>query len=410
MAEPLVESLAGDVRAGEVPRRVPRAGARPHQQEGRRRGVRGARGGRREAEGRRPDGGARGQREGGQGRPRTRHPAERPPKATASKSAAKTAAKPQAGRPRRRSRRSGADVGRKRHPHDGAPVDVEIDGRTARAVATSTRCSTRRGFTKAEVIDYYARIAPVAAAAPRRPGADVPPLPQRHRRRRASSRSAARRTGRSGSPSRSGPATARAASSTAASTSRRRWCGPPTWRRSSCTRRWRSPPTSTRRGRWCSTSIPAAHGRHRRLLRRRPRRPRRARRRRPRGLVQDVGLEGPADVRPAEHAGATHEARRRLRPRRRPAARERQLPRRGDDRDGQGRAPRQGVRRLEPERPPQDDDRAVLAARPARADGVDAGDVGRGRGRAPTASSSCASRPPTCSTGSRSSATCSSRC
>ena len=35
-------------------------------------------------------------------------------------------------------------------------------------------------------------------------------------------------------------------------------------------------------------------------------------------------------------------------------------------------APRQGVRGLEPERPPQDDGRRVLAARPAPADGVDA--------------------------------------
>ncbi len=40
--------------------------------------------------------------------------------------------------------------------------------------------------------------------------------------------------------------------------------------------------------------------------------------------------------------------------------------------------PGQGVRRLEPERAPQDHDRPVLVARPPGADRVDAGDVGRG--------------------------------
>ena len=70
MAEALVESLTADFEPDEVPRRLPRAGARPDPQEGCRRGVRGARGRRREAEGRRPDGGARGQRQGGQAGPR----------------------------------------------------------------------------------------------------------------------------------------------------------------------------------------------------------------------------------------------------------------------------------------------------------------------------------------------------
>ena len=184
-------------------------------------------------------------------------------------------------------------------------VEVEIDGRQL-TLATSTRCSTRRGFTKAQVIDYYARIAPVA----------IPHLAGRaltFRRYPNGTRDAGllREALPGHRPAwvtwRSDRATARAGSSTAASTSRRRWCGPPTWRRSSSTRRWRWRPTSTRRGRWCSTSIPA----------RRPtscdccaialRCPRRARRGRPRGLVQDVGLEGPADVRAAQHAGSTHE-------------------------------------------------------------------------------------------------------
>ena len=72
-------------------------------------------------------------------------------------------------------------------------------------------------------------------------------------------------------------------------------------------------------------------------------------------------------------------------------------PRPGDDDDGQGGAAREDLRRLEPERPAQDDDRRVLDARPPGADGVDAGDVGRGRRRAPPATSSCASSGPTCS-------------
>ena len=41
--------------------------------------------------------------------------------------------------------------------------------------------------------------------------------------------------------------------------------------------------------------------------------------------------------------------------------------------------PGQGLRRLEPERAPQDHDRPVLVARPPGSDRVDAGDVGRGR-------------------------------
>ena len=89
---------------------------------------------------------------------------------------------------------------------------------------------------------------------------------------------------------------------------------------------------------------------------------------------------------------------------------EKQLPKRGHDRDGQGGATGEDLRRLEPERPPQDDDRPVLDARPARADGVDAGHLGRGRRRAPTASWRWCSRPPTCWRGSPSTATCSNPC
>src|SRR5436190_504512 len=47
----------------------------------------------------------------------------------------------------------------------------------------------------------------------------------------------------------------------------------------------------------------------------------------------------------------------------------------------EGAAPRQGARRLEPERRAQDDGVRLLAARPRAADGVHAARLGRGRGR-----------------------------
>ena len=75
----------------------------------------------------------------------------------------------------------------------------------------------------------------------------------------------------------------------------------------------------------------------------------------------------------------------RVRPGRGPGARE-APPEAGDVDDGQGGPPRQGLHRLEPEQPPQDDRRRVLAPGPAAPDGVHPGDVGRGRGRRPAAS------------------------
>ncbi len=68
----------------------------------------------------------------------------------------------------------------------------------------------------------------------------------------------------------------------------------------------------------------------------------------------------------------------------------------------------QGVRRLEPERPAQDDGVRVLVARPAAAAGVGSALVGRGRGRARIRGRDAAScsRPRRCSNASRRSATC----
>jgi hypothetical protein len=61
---------------------------------------------------------------------------------------------------------------------------------------------------------------------------------------------------------------------------------------------------------------------------------------------------------------------------RRRAGRRPPVARRHHDGDGQGRAPRQGLRRLEPERPSQDDDRSVLAACPSAPDCFDACELG----------------------------------
>ena len=79
----------------------------------------------------------------------------------------------------------------------------------------------------------------------------------------------------------------------------------------------------------------------------------------------------------------------------------------GHDRHDEGQAAGQGVRRLEPERPPQDDRVRVLVASPPAADGVDPGRVGRARrrGRRTTTSAPSSSRPPTSSPASTSSAT-----
>ena len=71
---------------------------------------------------------------------------------------------------------------------------------------TSTRCSIRRpGTTKGEVIDYYARIAPVMVPHLAGRCITLKRFPNGVDRRRASSRSAARSIGRRGCPRRSGP-------------------------------------------------------------------------------------------------------------------------------------------------------------------------------------------------------------
>ena len=191
---------------------------------------------------------------------------------------------------------------------------------------TSTRCCTPRPGSPRRGHRLLRAGRADDAHPPRRPRRHLQALPQRRRRQvllREALPVAPARLGADGHrPGRRRPAvgerrsaaggraaagirpcgaTARA-STTACSTRRRRWCGPPTWPPSSSTRRWPGRATSRRR-RWsCSTSIPGPpadilecaevaldirdvlDGARLRAVR------------------QDVGLEGPAAVPAAEHA------------------------------------------------------------------------------------------------------------
>ncbi len=155
---------------------------------------------------------------------------------------------------------------------------------------------------------------------------------------------------------------------------------------------------------------PRPAGRRRRLLPGRAPPARAVRPFRPRVLPEDLGLEGPAGLRPAQRQGRLRRDQA-VRPGDRPAAREADA-RRGRLEDGQGGPQGQGLRRLVAEPPAQDDDRRLLAARPRAPDRLDADHLGRGRAvrstrRTPPGSSS---RPARCSSASRSTATSSRRC
>ena len=195
MAEQLIESLVRRVRAREVPRHLPRAGARPHRAQGggRERSGRAPAAGR--GEGRRPDGRARGSVKAAK-EARKRHP-------TANGRQADDA--PEAEEPKASRRRSGPAPASR--PDAGPPVASPgacPPTPWSRSTAGSSLSNLDKvlypeaGFTKAEVIDYYVRIAPVMLPHIARPGHHPAALPERGRRRRRSSRSAARSTAPSG--------------------------------------------------------------------------------------------------------------------------------------------------------------------------------------------------------------------
>ena len=123
------------------------------------------------------------------------------------------------------------------------------------------------GFTKGDVIDYYARDRAGPAAAPARPPADAQALPRRRRAASSSTRSSARRTGPTGCARRrvrAGRKDDRLLRGRRPADARRGWPTSPT---SSCTRRCRrSPRTSTRPTMHRLRPRPGRAGRHRRLL------------------------------------------------------------------------------------------------------------------------------------------------
>jgi hypothetical protein len=123
---------------------------------------------------------------------------------------------------------------------------------------------------------------------------------------------------------------------------------------------------------------PGAAGHDRRVRRGRAAAARGVRPLRPRGVPEDVGLEGHAGLRAAQHARhlRRHED---VRARARAGARAPPPEARAVGHE-QAAAHGQGVRRLEPERRAQDDRQRLLAARAGAAHGLDAAHLGRGRG------------------------------
>ena len=97
-----------------------------------------------------------------------------------------------------------------------------------------------------------------------------------------------------------------------------------------------------------------------------------------RAFAEDVGLEGDAALRPAQHAASTYDDTKpfaqgvaQLLEKRAPG------PRRVEHEEGAAQG--QGARRLEPERRAQDDGLRLLAARAGAPDRLDAAHLGRGR-------------------------------
>ncbi len=259
-------------------------------------------------------------------------------------------------------------------------VAVHVDGRTLTLTNLAKVLYPQTGFTKAEVLDYYQRVATGPAAAHHRPPADPEALP-RGRRRRGLLPEARHRTPpgldphrqdplgqlarprhhgdlpRGGRPARAHlggqpgrPGTARAAVAAARTPPAR----PAGLRPGS-----RSP--RQHRGLLPGGGGPAAAAGGRGL----------------RAAGQDLRRQGPAAVRP--------DLRRDLRAGQRPGPRLRRTARTrsaapGGVADDQGAAHRQGPHRLEPEQRVQDHRRPLLAARPAEPHGLDPGQLGRGAG------------------------------
>ena len=243
-----------------------------------------------------------------------------------------------------------------------AAATARVGGREIRLAQPRQGPLSAAGFTKREVIEYCARDRAGAAPASRGPRADAQALPQRRRRRSTSSRSARRRIARSGSD--------RDACSAAARRSTHRRRGPRDARlagatspTSSCTRRSRSRPTPDRPTRVVfdldpgapATIVECCAGRAA------------AARRCSTGsgcecVRQDVGLEGHAGLRPAEHADVTYDETKAFAKAVAEMLEQRASPSSWSSRQAKEPAQGQGARRLEPERRAQDDGQRLLAA------------------------------------------------
>ena len=265
----------------------------------------------------------------------------------------------------------------------GDDVDVEVDGRQLKLSNLDKVLYPEVGFTKGEVIDYYARIAPVMLAHLGDRGVTLRRYPERRRRRRRSSRSAARRTGPTWVPVRSARRPRRRHRLLPARLPAGAGVGRRTWPPSSSTRPMARATTSRRR-RWsCSTSTRA----------RRPASPSAAEVALCRSATcstasasrcwpKTSGSKGLQLYLPLNRPGLTHEQRRGVRPRPSPRcwsshhADRVTSTMRKDVRAGQG------VHRLEPEQPAQDDRlrRTRCGPGPGRRCRRPV-DLGRGRGR-----------------------------
>ena len=235
------------------------------------------------------------------------------------------------------------------------------------------------GFTKAEVIDYYVRIAPAMLPTSADRGVTLRRYPNGVDGdvvlREALPRSPPRLRGHRAS----GPATAAAPSTTAASTRSPRWPGPPTWPPSSSTRPW--PGRRHRVARpWCVFDLdPGAPAGIAECAEVGLRHPRRARRHRPGLPGQDLGLQGAAALRAAEPPA--HPRPRRAFAQAVAQVLEKHHPDEVTSVMAKQARPGQGVHRLEPEQPAQDHGGRLLVAGPSPSDGVDAGHLGRGQRR-----------------------------
>ena len=389
MASQLIESLSTDFDAGEVPRRVPRGAGGPDRAQGTGRG--GRRGRLRGAEadqGARPDGGARGEPGRDQGRAARRRLEARRRQARRRRSGAKptTAASPapapraeiedREARPKPRSRRRRAPA-RAHQPRQGAVARERLhQGPGDRLLRASRRRDPPpppRPAADPEALSERRRrellLREALPVAPARLGRDRPGVerPQRGRHRLLPVQRP-RHLDLDGTAGR-----ARAPSIALAG------------------RGDRAPDRARLRPR------PRRAGGHPRLLPGRASPARAVRRARPRVLPEDLGVEGAPGLPAAERRGHLR-ADEALRPCRRPGARARRA-RPGRLADGEEAAQGEGVRRLEPERPRQDDGRRLLAAGARAADRLDPARMGGGRGRrrATKTRRRSASRRPRCS-------------